>query len=556
MKKLTLIVAFSMLLQLAFAGGLLTNYNQSAQYIRMMSRNASLDIDGVFYNPAGLVKLEDGWHFAFYNQTIFQTREVTTSYPLLNNDYYKGETKVPAFPDLYVAYKKDKLAVSLGIGPVGGGGTAEFSNGIPSLEIPFSRLVPGLAGLAQIDPSYAVTDYKLDMAFEASSTFWGIQLGASYAISDQFSVFGGARLMPANNTYDGYIKNIQLEVGGQMVNAGTWLTGASGQITTLAGMASAGATSAYGAAQVMQPILDGGGSALTLAQLEGYGMISAAQKAQLEGGLLQLGVATQAQLDAMNAAQIQGAYNSVGDQLLATANTLTATAGTLSNTAGDVADKEVKAKQKGMGITPIIGVNFSPNDDWNIGLKYEFKTKLTLENETEVDDMGLFPDGGKSANDVPAIFTAGIGYRGLDWLEAQLSYNMYFDKNVDYGYNIRYSIDDVPVARDIDGNYWELGLGLQFNITDKFAFSVGGLRSKNGVTPEYQSDFSYSNSSYTLGGGIMWKLTDRLVVDLGVSNTFYEDDTVTFTDAYVGSYDEVFAKTTINFAAGISYSIF
>jgi len=340
-----------------------------------------------------------------------------------------------------------------------------------------------------------------------------------------------------------------------MVAASTWLSSTSGQVSTFAGMASAGSNVAYGAAESMQPIIDGGGSAYTLAQLEGAGFISATDRAQLEGGLLQLGV-SQTQIDAMNAGQIQGTYNTAGDQLLATATTLTGTAASLSSTADDVADKEVKVKQKGMGFTPILGFNFSPNDDWNIAMKYEFKTKLTLENDTEVDDMGLFPDGNKTANDVPAIFTAGVGYRGLDWLEAQLSYNMYFDKDVDYGYNIRYTLDEEKVHRDIDGNYWELGLGLQFNLSDKFALSVGGLRSKNGVTPEYQSDFSYSNSSYTLGGGLMWKITDKLTFDLGVSNTFYEDDTVTFTDAYVGSYKEVYGKTTLNLAAGLSYSIF
>ena len=64
-------VAFIMLLQLVFAGGLLTNFNQSAQYQRMLSRNASLDVDAVFYNPAGLVKLENGWHFSLSSQSIW-----------------------------------------------------------------------------------------------------------------------------------------------------------------------------------------------------------------------------------------------------------------------------------------------------------------------------------------------------------------------------------------------------------------------------------------------------------------------------------------------------
>jgi long-chain fatty acid transport protein len=57
MKKSILFAAFLMLAPLVYAGGLLTNTNQSAQFIRMMSRNASLDIDAVYFNPAGLIKL-------------------------------------------------------------------------------------------------------------------------------------------------------------------------------------------------------------------------------------------------------------------------------------------------------------------------------------------------------------------------------------------------------------------------------------------------------------------------------------------------------------------
>ena len=60
MKKLTFLVAFTMLASIAFSSGLLTNTNQSAQFIRMMSRNASLDIDAVYFNPAGLIKLQNG----------------------------------------------------------------------------------------------------------------------------------------------------------------------------------------------------------------------------------------------------------------------------------------------------------------------------------------------------------------------------------------------------------------------------------------------------------------------------------------------------------------
>ncbi|WP_319229388.1 hypothetical protein [Draconibacterium orientale] len=546
MKKLTLMVAFSMLLQIAFAGGLLTNSNQSAQYVRMLSRNAALEIDAVFYNPAGLVKMEDGWYFAFYSQTIFQTRDIDTQFPTLNSGHYEGETTIPVFPNVYAVYKKNNWAFSLGIGPVGGGGTAEFPSGIPTLEVPFS-LIPGqLAALGQIDPALAVNSYDLEMALEASSTFWGIQLGASYAVNDKFSFYGGMRLVPSTNTYEGVIRNIQLNG----VDAATWLNGASSQVATMAGNLNALA----GVPDALAPILPTAGE-YTLDQLVGAGQMDPLQQGQIEAGLQLMGLSAE-QIDAMNLNQINGAYVQAAPGFVENAQTLTGTAQTLTGTADQMGDKEVKTKQKGVGVAPILGFNYSPNDDWTVALKYEFKTKLTLENETDVDDMGLFPDGAESSNDVPAIFSAGLGYRGIDWLEAQLSYTKYFDKGVDYGYNTRYSTLGEMVHRDIDKNYYELALGLQFNVSNNFAFSVGGMRSKNGVTPEYQSDFSFSNSSYTLAGGIMWKITDKLTFDAGVLNTFYQDDTVAFSHAGVGTYNETYGKTTTSIAAGISYSLF
>lgn len=555
MKKLTLSVAFVMLLQLAFAGGLLTNYNQSAQYVRMLSRNASLDVDAVFYNPAGLVKLEDGWHFSVSSQTIWQTREITSGFPLLNNDYYEGKTFAPVFPDLHGVYKKDKFALSFWVGPVGGGGSAEFDTGLPTFEIPVSKIVPALSGLSQISPSLAVSGYSMNMSLDASSIFWGIQVGGSYAFNDVISGYLGVRVVPANNSYKGSISDISLDVGGQTYPAPEWLDGAATTVSGYASQATSGASVAEGAATSMQPIIDGGGGAYTLAELEGAGFISATQRAQLEGGLLAVGV-PQEQVDAMNATQVQGAYTSASATLTATAATLNGTAATLSGTADQMGDKEVDVKQKGMGFTPIIAVNISPNDDWNIALKYEHKTKLTLTNETTVDDMGLFPDGGQSASDIPGIITAGVGYRGLDWLEVQLSYNLYLDKGVDWGNNVRYTSVGETVHREIDKNSFEIGTGFQFNISENFAFSVGYLLSTTGVAESYQSDFSYSNKSYTFAGGIEWKITDRLTFDAGVLKTTYTEDEVNFVDPDVGSYADVYNKDLLGVAAGLTFSIF
>ncbi|MGM0620989.1 MAG: hypothetical protein ACQETJ_08095 [Bacteroidota bacterium] len=540
MKKLTFFAAFLMLFQIAFAGGLLTNTNQSAQFIRMMSRNASTGIDAVYFNPAGLIKMEDGWHFAVYNQTIFQTKPVDSEFPLLNDGYYEGVVNVPAFPTAFAVYKEDNWAFSLGFGPNGGGGSAEYDRGLPSFEIPITKVVPGLAGLTQIDPSLDVTGYSADLAFSGSSVFWGIQLGATYQFSDMLSVYGGVRYLPAKNSYQGSIQNIQLKVDGGEYPAPAWLRGVSTQVEGYGDMAAQGATS-------VQPIIDGGGEDYRLPELEQAGMITSAQRAELEQGLSMLGSENPSQ---MTVDEIQKYFEKRRDDLYGTADQL-------ETTAGQLGDKEVDTEQTGAGITPMIGFNFSPDDYWNFAVKYEMKTNLELENNTTIDDLELFPNKSKSRSDLPSILGVGVGYSDESF-EAQLSYNMYFNKGVDWGKNTRDIAASHSTIRDreIDKNGFEVGLGLQYNFTDEFAFSVGGLYGDMGVADSYQSDFSYSNPSVTAGAGIEWMLADGLILDAGFSNTFYQDQTVSFTDPDVGPYNETLGKTTMTFAVGLSYSLY
>jgi long-chain fatty acid transport protein len=556
MKKLIVLAALLMLTPHVFAGGLLTNTNQSAQFIRMMSRNASLDIDAVYFNPAGLVELRDGWHFAAYSQTIFQKKPVDSKFGLLNDGFYEGVVNVPVFPTAFAVYKMDDWAFSLGIGPNAGGGSATYERGLPSFEIPISKVVPGLAGLRQINEALNVTAYDADLSFEGSSVFWGIQLGASYKVNDIFSVYGGVRYLPSKNIYQGTIQNIQLKVGEEYYPAPEWLNQVSGTVSGYA----AQATAAANMPQTLQPFLDGGAGGFTLAQLEGGGFINAQQRAGIEGGLAQIGLSQQ-QIDAMNLTTIHGAYTQASPVFQQQAALLANTSASLSATADKLGDKTVDAEQTGAGFTPMVGINFSPAENLNIALKYEMKTTLGLTNNTTVDDMGLFPDGNISQSDIPAILAAGVGYQ-TELIEAQLSYNMYFNKGVGWGPNTR----DLSIWKDrdpsqirerkIDNNGMEIALGAQFNVLDNFAFSLGGMYGNQGIAESYQSDFSYSNPSFTAGAGIEWKLTDALTLDAGFSNTFYQDQTVTFDDPDLGLYTENYNKTTMNFAVGLSYSIF
>jgi long-chain fatty acid transport protein len=186
-------------------GQIVTNSNQSVEYIRMMSRNASTDIDAVYYNPAGLTQMKNGFHLALHNQTIIQDKTVENLNPFLNEKTYVGDVNVPIFPNIYAVYKKDKLALFFGFGPNAGGGTADFKTGLPSFETTISSLPALLTGMG-----LPTRDYSVDLAFKGSSIFLGAQAGASYALSDMISVSAGARFITATNTYEGSIQDIMI----------------------------------------------------------------------------------------------------------------------------------------------------------------------------------------------------------------------------------------------------------------------------------------------------------------------------------------------------------
>ncbi len=142
MKKLIpLITSFVFFASVAFGGGIVTNSNQSAYWVRTLVRDAAIGPDAVFYNPAGLTRLEDGFHFSLSSQTIFQNKDVTNNYLYLKPTpkKYLGDVTAPVFPSIYAAWKKGKIAVSFGFNPVGGGGGATFLFSPPIVEGPSGR---------------------------------------------------------------------------------------------------------------------------------------------------------------------------------------------------------------------------------------------------------------------------------------------------------------------------------------------------------------------------------------------------------------------------------
>lgn len=108
------------------AGGFVNKSNLSVEYLRTLNRQAATDhADIVEYNPAGTVKLKDGFtlNLSFQDQML----KVQNTDNSTNTEY---ETDVPQFiPALYAVYKKRNWAGFFGFNVPLGGGRVEFDQG-------------------------------------------------------------------------------------------------------------------------------------------------------------------------------------------------------------------------------------------------------------------------------------------------------------------------------------------------------------------------------------------------------------------------------------------
>lgn len=492
MKRLHLSLMMIILSTLAIhAGGLVTNTNQSAAWARTLTRHAAYGIDAVYYNPAGLSQLKNGIHFSLSNQSIFQTRKITSDFQYLNSapeSVYEAELVAPVFPGIYAAYKMDKWAFSAGFNVIGGGGTANFETGLPSFEIPVSSLVPMLYGsLSPLDdaieagtgwdPGYRnVTGYDMNAAFNGSSTYMGIQVGATYAINDMISVAIGGRYVMVNNSYEGSLSDVTIDAPyGGTQPPGDYLRRVATNLEALPP-----------SPEMTEAIIGLNNNA--------------------------------AALDAMTA------------------------------------DAELDAVQEGSGFAPIIGINLHFSDMLNVAVKYEHQTKLELTNDTEVDDVNMFPDGEKNRSDLPGMFSVGVQVKPLKNLTAMVGLNYYLDKSAYYG-NIDEGGEQINNESTIDDNGYSISASLEYKLLGMLGVSAGFSYGNNGVNQDYQSDLSYGLKSNTVGGGVFVNVGEMFTINAGVVYVMYEDyDNAQTYDMLGTSFTDTYGKETFIVAIGVDIS--
>ena len=183
----------------AFSAGIYENANQSAEFIRTLTRYASTETDSAFYNPAGSVFMSEGFYIYFSDQMVFDYQTITDSSTVLSGYSYPAEYKADviawALPDVYVLYRQDNWSAFLHLGIIGRGAIAEYRHSTPMIDKAVIYYADNISG-------DTLDGISTDGSLEAYSFFLGTTLGGAYRLNSMFSIGGGIRHVHAEqNTY-------------------------------------------------------------------------------------------------------------------------------------------------------------------------------------------------------------------------------------------------------------------------------------------------------------------------------------------------------------------
>ncbi|MBQ5703882.1 MAG: hypothetical protein IIV49_02185 [Alistipes sp.] len=218
-----------------FAGGPMTNTNQSAAFLRSLARGTSLQSDAVYYNPAGVVFMDNGFHIGINDQMAKQTRTTSSSLVMGNNlpggfseTEFQGSVFSPLVPSVHFAWKHNRIALMAGMGVNGGGGTIKYDNGLASFE----RIVSSFPTLLTAN-GLTTTQYSRDLFLEGSSMTLAFNFGAAFRITDWLSVAAMVRYSSSSNSYKAGLSNMMLNPAHPLLNPNSGMISASQLLTSI-----------------------------------------------------------------------------------------------------------------------------------------------------------------------------------------------------------------------------------------------------------------------------------------------------------------------------------
>lgn len=522
----------------SFAGGFLTNTNQNVAFNRMMSREASIGIDGVYYNPAGVVFLGDGHHLSINWQLAYQDRTIKNDYSLFTNNVnnpitpreFKGEAFAPVIPSFQYAYNKGRWSFQGNFALTGGGGKCTFDNGLGSFERIVAETAMAACGLARtVDGALGsvlgreVSMFGSDQAFGAGGKYsynsymhgrqyyFGLSLGAAYKVSDNFSVFGGVRGIYATTNYYGYVEDIKV-----------------------------GNMPLY---MVLDPTKKDAANIELSCDQNGIGftpIIGVDFKTGKWNFSAKYEFKTRMRLKNKSVNLVP----SIGNLPANLSSQMTQILTAQFTQAGLPAEQAV-AKAEAAATAVLANQTVQKT---MLGLKNQFDTELD-------EAIGEYADGKKIAADIPAYLSVGVGYSPIDPLRINVGFHFFDDKNAK-AYNNR--------QEKLDHGTLEYNAGVEYDINKKFTVSAGWQSTNYGLPEEeattskdkrFMDDKSFVTSSNSVGLGGVWHFNKKMSFTVAYFHTFYQHkkttESVELIPGNAINYSADYSRNNNVFAAGI-----
>ena len=180
-------------------------------------------------------------------------------------------------------------------------------------------------------------------------------------------------------------------------------------------------------------------------------------------------------------------------------------------------DIYVDCIQKAWGVSPVLALYFRKGG-WSASARYEFIAPMTLENNTERDDLGAYQDGARTPNDIPALLSVAVG-RSLagERLRLTAEYHYFFDRQADMVEGKQ---------SKIDAGTAEYLFGAEYDLSRRFTVSAGVQRTVYSTQDAYFSDVNHVLSATSVGIGSAWNISGRVRLNAGYFISFYDKRSV------------------------------
>lgn len=207
----------------------------------------------------------------------------------------------------------------------------------------------------------------------------------------------------------------------------------------------------------------------------------------------------------------------------------------------------VDYEETGDGWGGIIGINLTPIEKLNIGLRFETKTSIELEthvnNDTVPGGLPGLTNGAKRNRDLPALLGVGVSYKFTPKLRVETDLTYYFNQNAGWDNNPVTAADET--VKD-DG--YDIGIACEYTINPQWKASVGYMYTFVGIDPNNMSIETPELDANTIAGGVAFNPTPNWGINLGVLKTFYKDAET--------SNGVKFEKDVVIVALGVQYKFF